>query len=175
MKTTYKALAYVAGVELLELGNFDTMDEAGSCLREYFTDQQSFEIDEHGLSCSLIKKIDWFEYKCSFQGRKINCSKWFDLIHETIYNEKKIVSEKELFENLHKRYSEIINFKCDQLITEKISYEQLFEYKCHDCGTNCNVYSVKVNNELDYDLCSDCLEERKNEADKENENNDEEE
>lgn len=168
MKTTYKALAYVAGVELLELGNFETEEEAREALLMFYTDSFTFDIDENGLSSSRIEKIYWYEYKCSFQGKKINCSKWFDLIHETIYSEKKIVSEKELFENLHKRYSEIINFKCDQLITEKISYEQLFEYKCHDCGTNSNIYSVKVNNELDYDLCGECLSERENEAEKEN-------
>lgn len=168
MKTTYKALAYVAGVELLELGNFDTEDEAGDCLREYFTDSQTHEIDENGLYSSQIKKIDWHEYKCSFQGKKINCNDWFDLIHETIYSEK-VLNEKELLENLSERYSEVINLKCDQLnINKKISYEQLFEYKCHDCGTNCNVYSVKVNNELNYDLCGECLDERESEAEKEN-------
>ncbi|MEN6291915.1 MAG: hypothetical protein ABFD07_07875 [Methanobacterium sp.] len=57
----------------------------------------------------------------------------------------------------------------------KIKYESLFEYKCHDCGINSNVLSVKVNDELDYDLCQSCLDERENEADKENEYEDEEE
>lgn len=168
MKTTYKALAYVAGVELLELGNFETEKEAREALLMFYTDSFTFDIDEYGLSSSRIEKIDWHEYKCSFQGKKINCIDWFDLIHETIYSEK-VLNEKELLENLSERYSEVINLKCDQLsINKKISYEQLFEYKCHDCGTNFNVYSVKVNNELNYDLCGECLSERESEAEKEN-------
>lgn len=50
----------------------------------------------------------------------------------------------------------------------RVTYIANFEYKCHDCGTNCNVYSVKVNNELSYDLCGECLSERESEAEKEN-------
>lgn len=49
----------------------------------------------------------------------------------------------------------------------RVTYIKNFEYKCHDCGTNHNIYSVDVN-ELKYDLCEECLDERESEAEKEN-------
>lgn len=106
MRTTYKALAYVAGVQLLELGNFDNEDDASECLRDYFTDNQTGEIDEHGLSCSQIKPVKWFEYYCEFWGRLLNAQGETCFIEETIYNTKPM-TESDLRISLSSRYQDI--------------------------------------------------------------------
>lgn len=111
MRTTYKAMAYVAGFELLELGNFDNEDDASDCLMEYFTDSQTGEIDEHGLSCSQIKPVKWLEYYCEFWGRLLNAQGEISFIEETIYSTKPM-SEDNLRLSLSSRYQDIsrLNF-----------------------------------------------------------------
>ncbi|MEN6290755.1 MAG: hypothetical protein ABFD07_01895 [Methanobacterium sp.] len=106
MRTTYKALAYVAGVELLELGNYDEETDAMECLKDYFTDYQTGEIDEHGLSCSKVEPVLWNEYLCHFVGRKVNSLGVTYFVEETIYNTKKM-NESDIRLSLYHRYQDI--------------------------------------------------------------------